>query len=368
MLFRIDPQAKTATPVPTVTLAATGARERYDFQEWILATPALLGEELLIVASEFAQFDRSSERIDVLAVDRAGKLVVVELKRTAVGSYADLQAIRYAAYCSTFTLEDVADLFSNYLTQRGQRSVTSLEAAEEIRGFIEAPDFENFDDKPRIILAAEEFPPAMTAALLWLRSFGLDISAVRVQPYLLDGALLLDSQMLIPLPEAEDFVVRKEKKDKGADKVHGKGETYRLWFQPLLDTLRDEHHFTNARVAQSQNWYSFSSGVSGIHYSAAFSKVGLRAEVYIDVGSAEENKRIFDALLSEREIIEREVGASLIWERLDNRRAARIAVIHGAHIDASEEDLSGARQWAAESLLSLGKVFGNRLMTTARKR
>jgi hypothetical protein len=362
MLFLVDTSSRRATPVEVASLTEMRLRERYDVQEWVLATPQLLGEDLLVVTSEFAHFDRTSERIDVLAVDRKGKLVVVELKRTAVGSHADLQGIRYAAYCSTFTLEDVGDLYATHVRQRESREISTTEAVEEIRAFVSNPDFEEFDDKPRIVLAAEQFPPEMTAALIWLRSFDLDISAVRLRPYALDGRLLLDSEVLIPLAEAEDFIVRKEKKEtRGADRERGKGELYRAWFQPLLDELRERHGFTNARVAQPQNWYAFSSGVGRIVYSAAFSKEGLRTEVYIDTGSKDENKRIFDALLASKEEIEEAFGSALSWERLDNRRACRIAANHGVAIEGSEQDLAEARTWTVSSLLKMKAVFGPRL-------
>lgn len=362
MLFLVDIVSKRAAPVAEVSMTELRVRERYDVQEWILATPQLLGEELLVVTSEFAHFDRTSERIDILAVDRSGKLVVVELKRSAVGSHADLQALRYAAYCSTFTLQDVSELYASHVTMHDFRSLSVSEATEEIRAFVSAPDFEGFDAKPRIILAAEQFPPEMTAALIWLRSFEVDISAVRLRPYTLDSRLLLDSQVLIPLPEAEDFLIRKEKKEiREAGRERGKAEVYRAWFQVLMDELREKHNFTNARLAQPQSWYSFSSGKGRVAYSVAFSKAGLRTEVYIDTGSKDENKRIFDGLLMVRADIEDALAQRLSWQRLDNRRASRVAANHGAHIEASEQDLAEARTWAVTTLLRMKEVFGPRL-------
>ena len=42
--------------------------------------------------------------------------------------------------------------------------------------------------------------------------------------------------------------------------VSPRRERYRQFFQRLMDTLREEHRFTNARSAQPQSWYHFSAG------------------------------------------------------------------------------------------------------------
>ena len=80
-LFRIDPSNGESTSLREVDFAQLGLRERNDIQEWVSAHPDILGEDLLIVAKEFSGFDSTSERLDLLAVDSQGALVVIELKR-----------------------------------------------------------------------------------------------------------------------------------------------------------------------------------------------------------------------------------------------------------------------------------------------
>ena len=87
-LFRIDPSSHESEEVQEVDLTRLGLRERRDIQEWIAANPGILGEELLIVGKEFSGFDRTNERLDLLAVDVDGRLVVIELKRDDSGSDA----------------------------------------------------------------------------------------------------------------------------------------------------------------------------------------------------------------------------------------------------------------------------------------
>lgn len=212
MLFTVDVVAKTASHVEHVTLSQLQLRERYDLQEWVLQTPKLLGEDLLILTSEFSGFDKTAERLDVLALDKRGTLTVVELKRSAVGTAAELQALRYAAYCSTMSFADLSELLATYESRRGQAEVLASDAEQRIRSFVSEPDFTAITDKPRIIIGAEEFSPEITATIMWLRTFGMDISCIRLRPYNIAGQLVLDSSVIIPLPEAREFQIRRENK------------------------------------------------------------------------------------------------------------------------------------------------------------
>jgi RecB family endonuclease NucS len=93
-----------------------GVWERTHMEEWIAEHPEILGEELFIITTEYDGFDKTNKRLDILAVDKKGKLVVIELKRDTAETFIDLQAIHYAAYCSTLTLEDVTEIAAEYHT------------------------------------------------------------------------------------------------------------------------------------------------------------------------------------------------------------------------------------------------------------
>jgi hypothetical protein len=113
------------------------------------------------------------------------------------------------------------------------------------------------------------------------------------------------------------------------------GSSRTVIIEPLLDELREKYKFTNARAAQPMSWYAFRSGVSGCLLSSVFaSGKRLRSEVYIDTGDREKNKSIFDFLLSNKDVIQTEIGEQLDWERLDERRACRIAAVrHNTSIE-----------------------------------
>jgi hypothetical protein len=140
-----------------------------------------------------------------------------------------------------------------------------------------------------------------------------------------------------------------------------RGEAFRAFFQELIDRLRTLHNFTQARKAQPVAWYSFSSGIGGVRYSVYFAGGGLvQAELYIDRGEATWNKWLYDVLYEQRETIEAEFGEPLEWERLDNRRASRIAAKRPGSIEDPPETLEEIKNWAIDRLLRLKKVVGPR--------
>lgn len=136
-------------------------------------------------------------------------------------------------------------------------------------------------------------------------------------------------------------------------------EKYRSYFQSLLDELRNVHKFTNARAAQPQNWYTFTSDNSKVYkYSTSFAQGGrVRAEVYIDTGDKLRNEAIFDELHTHKEAIETAYGSILEWEKLEAKRACRIAIYIDGDIDVDSEKLAEIKKWAIVNLLKLKQVL-----------
>jgi hypothetical protein len=141
-----------------------------------------------------------------------------------------------------------------------------------------------------------------------------------------------------------------------------KMESYRKYFQSLIDTLRTKHHFTNAKVGQPQSWYAFSTGFSKIVYGMSFALGNrIRTDLYIDLGDSIKNKLLFDIISRDKELIEKEYGNKLEWERLDDKRSCRIAIYRDGSIESDEVKLKEIEKWSADNLLKMKKVFGNSL-------
>ena len=165
----------------------------------------MLEEGLFVITEELSHSERSVRSMDLLCLDASGRLVVVELKHGDTGEQMDLQAIRYAAVVSTITLEQAIEAHQVYLVRQGIR-----EGAEErIQQHLEYSGIEGISfGNPRIILVSEEFSSELATCALWLNERELDVTCIRLQAYRIGSELFVDTRKIIPLPKAQDYLVK----------------------------------------------------------------------------------------------------------------------------------------------------------------
>jgi hypothetical protein len=205
-MYRVDIENKKLIKIPATTYIELNLRERFDIQEWIAGTPEILGEPLMIISKELIL--PSGRRLDLLAVDKEGALVVIELKRDNSGSSVEWQAIKYASYCSSFSHDEIYKYFAEYLGTDGD------DAQVKIEEFINCEP-KDLNQRQRIILVANEFHSEVISAVLWLRESEIDIECIRLTPYFdQNGELFINPEIIIPLPEAKDYIQKKERKEK----------------------------------------------------------------------------------------------------------------------------------------------------------
>jgi hypothetical protein len=202
--------------VPVTTFAAEGVRERADWQAANRDPIDVLGDDLLVVAEEFGDFD-AKRRIDLLCVDRAGQLVVVELKRTEDGGHMELQALRYAAMVSAMTFDQLAATLGRHLRAVG--SPDADRAREVLAEWLEDIGGEEtvLERRVRIVLVSAGFDTQVTTTVLWLNDvYDLDVTCIRMTPYRVGERLVVDLQQLIPLPEAAEYTVGLRRREEAA--------------------------------------------------------------------------------------------------------------------------------------------------------
>ncbi len=205
-LFRINPENRESEKITEVDFARLGFQERRDIQEWVAANPGILDDGLLIIGKEFSGFDRTNERLDLLAVDGDGRLVVIELKRDHSGSDAHWQAIKYASYLHRASREDIIRMFADHA------DISETEAVDELLQHLGADDLNGLNNDQRIILASHRFAPEVTSASLWLNEKTPDedlITCVQLIPYhdSQTDSLYIQANTIIPMPGAEEYSV-----------------------------------------------------------------------------------------------------------------------------------------------------------------
>ena len=145
---------------------------------------------------------------------------------------------------------------------------------------------------------------------------------------------------------------------KGPKEPSGRQEQYRAFFQELIDVLRTEHQFTQARLGQRQNFYLFSSGYAGVQYGATLAwDSTVIAEVYLSDSRQDVNKTRFDALKLREKEIHASLGQSLEWRRMDEQKSCRIILATEGSIDDPPEKLARSKTWLIENLLKLKETF-----------
>ena len=328
-MFEIDATENRISRLEARTFSKLKFRERENLQEWLANAPDALGEELLIIQKEFDGFAETRERLDLLALDKNGTLVIVENKLDDTGRDVVWQALKYAAYCSSLKKSEVIKIFQDYLLQQKRPD----DASELICDFLEVDSIDevnlNSGSSQRFILVAANFRKEVTSAVLWLISNGIKAQCIKATPFTFNDKFLLDITQIIPTPEAEDYIIKMSSKDseeKEANTATRKSHQLRLKFwRQALDYMH-RHNFELYRNINPthDHWLSAGSGMSGCTYALIFGKVEARVEFNIAHSNRDESKRVFDFLHERREEIEARFENTLDWDQLDDRKACRV--------------------------------------------
>ena len=272
-LYLISPDK--IEPLPETSFPQRGIRERADLQRLLRANIGVVASDVLVIAEEFAEWDDSRRRIDLLGVDKNGNLVVIELKRDDEGAHMELQAIRYAAMVSSMTFAKAAIVFQTYL----DKHAAGQDAREQLLEFLEwdEPREEDFARDVRIVLVAADFGKELTTAVLWLNERDLDIRCVRMKPYAHGNQTLVDVQQIVPLPEAAEYIVRVREKA-ATVRVAARGKDTGYWFM----NTGDKGNNTN-RSWEACRKYGFMAAGGGRKWSEPMKqlKVGDKLFAYL---------------------------------------------------------------------------------------
>jgi Predicted nuclease of the RecB family len=214
-MYKISLKNKEVNQLEVVNFSELQVKERFDIEVWVKNNPSILKENLLIISEQVLL--PSGRQPDLIALDKSGNLVIIELKRDDSGRDVYWQAITYAAQFSEYAFSDVIDMYESFLKKSG---IKESNAKERIEEFVEE-DLENINQKQRIFIVSKEFHQDVLKASLWLSDYDVDIKVVKSTPYkFTDDMIFLDSEVIMPTPGVEDYIDKRAKKAKGISTLH----------------------------------------------------------------------------------------------------------------------------------------------------
>ena len=327
-MYKINRESNEIQKIKQCSFTELGFRERDHLQEWIAKEPSVLGEELLIIQKEFSGFSDTQERLDLLALDKYGSLVIIENKLDDSGRDVTWQALKYASYCSSLSKENIRKIYQDYLDQH----YPNTKAEDNLSDFFDGAEYDdialNKGITQRIILIAAKYRKEVTSTVLWLMNFKIRLQCFRATPNSVGDDLFLNVEQIIPTQDAEEYMIgmaEKVQDDISSQNVQNQLQIIRKEFWGnLINEMNKKSTLYKNINAGLYHWIGAGSGVRGLGLNFAVTKSYGRAELYIDRGNKDENKFIFDELIKHKEQIEKDYGDELVWERLDTKRASRI--------------------------------------------
>lgn len=205
-MMRIDSEDRTTALIST-SISEEDFRED-DLREWILDGPqSILGENVLIIGREVSVKD-IRDAIDLLAIDRDGNVVVIELKQGRLTGNVDFQALKYAAYTSHWDYEQLRDQFETF-----KSTSWGAELYDDETTFTEVLDEFCNDDytlnqDQRLLLVGESIAERLDLVTRWLSDRDIDMTVVELQLFADDDRIYLDVEQTVPEPNQSPSEVR----------------------------------------------------------------------------------------------------------------------------------------------------------------
>lgn len=327
-MYLFDNESNSLVKVDKCSFKSLGLDERNNLQEWIAKEPSSLGEELLIIQKEFDGFSDTRERLDLLALDKRGNLVVIENKLDDSGRDVTWQAIKYASYCSSLTKQDIIDIYQKYLgaTSSAEEALTEFFDGKDLT------DIEiNVGNTQRIFFVAANFRKEVTSSVMWLLNFNIRIKCFKVTPYKYHDKVLLDFDQIIPIKDADDYTIKIAAKNQtetqNAEASQIRYSNRQNFWADFIEYNKNNNGLFSGSAGTTDSWLGKSiKGFSGVNINICIYNSSTRSEIYINTGDKTKNKHIFDFLLSHKAEIEQMFREELVWQRLDDKVTCRIRI------------------------------------------
>ena len=218
-----------------------------------------------------------------------------------------------------------------------------------------------------VIWVTTQFRDDFRQALDWLnertdasiRFFGVEVGVVQIG----DGGPVAPMFEVVSRPN--DWQKQTKQATTTGSQISALNEARQDLFAEILDIFLDDKPAIRRPARATGNWLEFASGPFGHWDLSAAMGNRLRVEAYLDCGNKERNKALIDTFSADAGRWNELVGTDLTFERLDDKRASRIAAYRD-DVDLNDPAARAAlRDWAAATLDSMYIAMNDPLRTRA---
>lgn len=145
-----------------------------ELEEILMKNIHILAENWLVIGRQVPT--KYGKRLDLLAIDNNGSLIILELKRERTARETVAQGIDYASWVRTLTSSDVSQIFEDY-DKKYLKSGKTLDAAFHEKFGFKLED-ENVNTSHQIIIVASDLDTSTERIISYLDSSNVPINFV----------------------------------------------------------------------------------------------------------------------------------------------------------------------------------------------
>jgi hypothetical protein len=227
-------------------------------EDMIVSAPSLLSDEWMLIGRQ--EDTGFGGRIDLLAIEPDGALVLIEIKRGRTPREVVAQALDYAAWVQTLQPDQIAAIYRRFASGR--------DLAEDFRArFGQALDEESLNQSHQIVIVASSLDDSSERIVAYLNERGISINVLCFQLFAHDEEQLISRAWLLdPVREQAAATSRAD-----AEREAWNGEFY--------VSFGDNHSRSWEEAVQ----YGFISGGGAPWYSRTLKLLAPGDRVWVNV-------------------------------------------------------------------------------------
>ena len=201
-----------------------------------------------------------------------------------------------------------------------------------------------------IIWVAKEIRPEHRNALDWLNNAtqgNIDFYGVELELLRIGSSAMAPNFNVVVAPKITGSYSSSESGTPTSERQL----RYQAFFEDMLGRIKLQRPgVTNRNKIGFASWLTLPSGKAGFGFGLSFvTGSKFMFELYIDKGIRAVNKNVFDVIHAEKDSIEDSLGGvGLSWQRLENRRASRVAWYWDTAVTIMDppDKLEDLKKWA----------------------